>query len=501
MHACYTYKEILLIQIGELYMAFAFGIKMAVQMKKALELGDLSKFKITDFKLSYFMAREIATSNALYATAFVAVVKQITPGVDESQWPQHGVVLKYTQDEEGIENLEPHCHDRYMSGADSSGSQSTIDHYMARINKACEKVPVFKRDFIKKEISSLFGSWNVPESGRDDCNFYAIVRSSSGETLCEHTYAFLRYLAETRPNYQQELKQLYEEGLSLYSTKVSDKFDGLEPYFFKVPVMLVGERGVGKTVLCRSIQEEYNATLVEYGGHEETTSIDLLGTLYPHQSKGLIWLDGPLTEAFRLAAAGTKVVLFLDELLRIPQRQLSILLNALSPTKEKTYKLRTGRIISEHEGVGKQEEIVCPISNICVIAATNIGTAYAVDEWDPALKERFIIHHKVMPIGELSAILKQLCVAKNFDVAYADKAIEFHKAMLKLKNSSLINEVTTARTLSRGFELAITGDEVYSHLLKQDLLWVAFTSEGTPVDEQRKSVKDALDKAFSVSSD
>lgn len=191
-------------------MVFSLEMDIAEQIKKASN-KNLSNYKVVDFKLTYFIGRE--SKHARFTTAFVAVVTQTTPEIDENQRSQRGVVLNYTQDENGADHMTIYCGDRYLSGIDGCCVSTTIDEYLPLIDEACNKVCLTKRESIKEDIVSLFGSWAYPKEGRDECDFYTSVRNSRGESLCDHTYALLQYVAQNSPNFHQELKQLYESAV------------------------------------------------------------------------------------------------------------------------------------------------------------------------------------------------------------------------------------------------------------------------------------------------
>jgi MoxR-like ATPase len=219
--------------------------------------------------------------------------------------------------------------------------------------------------------------------------------------------------------------------------------------------------------------------------------MDMLGYLVPVGYQQMVWKDGPLSEAFRKAGKA-KVVLLIDELLRIPERELSVLLTAFAPDRG-VYRLRTGRIKEVLDGVAVEEVLECPVENLCVIATTNVGAEYAVDEIDPALAERFVIIRKDSTVDALRVILAEVVKRVGLPAKKAEQLLKFFQKMTEAKARGLVRHAPTTRTLVRALELAGTTDRLPQAVQALSLLWVARTSEGQPVPEQLTTVKKFID--------
>lgn len=306
--------------------------------------------------------------------------------------------------------------------------------------------------------------------------------------------------------------------------KEEEPFEELKRFAFKIPVLIEGDRGSGKTYEAFAFAKSLGIEPSFVGGHAGIESIDLLGCLVPYagqeskvedtsvsaadffsgnyqmkvsssNSNSLIWKDGPIAEAFRKAQNGEKAILIIDELLRIPQRELNILLTALSPVHGK-YNLRTGRILDVNNGVAREEVLSCDTQNLFVLATTNVGGQYAVDSIDPALAERFIVLRKDTEFDTLVSMLKEKTKEKGFNETLAEKAGLFLNRMTDAKEQGLVAEVPTLRTLSRAFDLAETEKEVKEYIFTQKLLWVDRDVYGKPVKEQMEVIKNLLESYF-----
>jgi hypothetical protein len=271
--------------------------------------------------------------------------------------------------------------------------------------------------------------------------------------------------------------------------------DHIKRYAFKVPVMFEGDRGSGKTFDVREFARSEKMNYLEVAGHESVEAIDFLG--HPMQSEhGIVWKDGKMSQAFRAARDGKKTVLLIDEMLRIPQRHLSVLLSALSPDSEGNFRLQTGRMVGVHDGVGVEEEIVVPSSNLAIFATTNVGPEFAIDELDPAVAERFIIARKDTEKPVLTKILQGKAKSKGFSSIIALKLVEMFEKTRRMVDTGTLNRHATTRTLARALEYADSEADVKMILKDQVLLWADRDSAGKPVAAQVTQLTRTIDELF-----
>jgi len=158
-------------------------------------------------------------------------------------------------------------------------------------------------------------------------------------------------------------------------------------------VLLAGPTGSGKTVCFQQVANGLSAAVVAIEGKEGLTDLDFLGAILPQADNSRRWVDGPLLRALRQAAS-EPVLLFLDEINRIPRRHVNLLLTLLNP-KPGEFCRRMGIAAVEDEPyyvieVPMTSEVAaCPVRNLRLVAAGNFGRAYAVYDLDPALRRRF----------------------------------------------------------------------------------------------------------------
>ena len=401
----------------------------------------------------------------------------------------------------------------------------TVDFVLAGNNKH----HTVRLQYDGKETGEWFLWCNADADKDTACNFHqgnSLKPISVNGTI----YKVCKHIIGVCDTFKDNISYITDDMLSEAGViekpakKEKEPFEQLKRFAFKIPVLVEGDRGSGKTYEAFEYAKSLDIEPSFVGGHAGIESIDLLGCLVPYagqenkiedtsvsaadffsgdyqmkvsssNSNSLIWKDGPIAEAFRKAQNGEKAVLIIDELLRIPQRELNILLTALSPVHGK-YNLRTGRILEVIDGVAREEVLSCDTRDLFVLATTNVGGQYAVDTIDPALAERFVVVRKDTEQNTLVNILKNKAKLKGFSETLAEQAGLFFNRMNNAKEQGLIEEVPTLRTLSRAFDLADKEDEVKDYIFDQHLLWVARDVYGKPDREQVDVVKQIMEQIF-----
>jgi MoxR-like ATPase len=423
---------------------------------------------------------ETCLASAIHFVVSEKVPDEAAPGTFIEQI--HNVVVAYMV-RDSSPMMAIWCGDKFLTGDVPRSSA------LERCAEAAK--PYANGTALAASMMDRYGAAEQPAA----CVFWKEVARRTGN-LCDHTNAVLATLRQSGRDFQQELGDHFQAAATLTHVgagATSDIYE-LPDLAFRVPVLFEGERGGGKTYVARAFSKLGGHALLTVSGHESLESTDLLGHPMMVSSMETVWKDGRLSQAFRRAQS-EKVVLLIDELLRIPVRQLSVLLTALSPD-EGHYVLGTGRMVEVIDGIGQEEELRCPVANLCVIATTNVGSEYAVDEIDPALAERFHLIEFLSTEAQLREILKTWASVKGFGTRWVNAVVKFWLAMRAAQKAGTLARAPTTRTLVRAVELATVEDDIKRGLRSQYLQWAGRDAEGKPLQAQVANINTILEIAF-----
>lgn len=270
------------------------------------------------------------------------------------------------------------------------------------------------------------------------------------------------------------------------------------------PVLVKGEAGAGKTFSARIHGRGFERAY-EIGLNAQTEAADLLG--FPRVDGG--WQDGPLSAAFRSAAAGFTTQLRLDEFYRPQNSARSVLLTCTSPITDlkgkQFYPLTTGRAIPHptEEGVFDQETLYAPVHLLAIVATTNVGSQYDVTIGDPAERRRFApVHTDVTPellrrvLG--GALDKNKALKKSCGDLH-ERCISFWSAAKELARAGNIEVQPTLSTFCEAIEHpSATSKTGFLRVLTALGLhvWCGETLDGAPIPEQEKALRELLTRSF-----
>jgi len=218
------------------------------------------------------------------------------------------------------------CSDPYLEG---TLKKETIDKL---IQSAVDKERAPYTGYLASTLKSSVGI--APKS--TSCPFNQKNFTSVG-SVCEHISQFLYDIPLEVPdqlykNYASKKIKAKNEADGKHSNELENKF---ERYAFKKHLRLEGDKGSGKTHIATQRGKDKPIREILIGWHEKFESIDFLGQFIQRQNGSLLWKDGALSQAFRLAQKGIRTILIIDEMLRIPKTELNRLKSALSTINEK----------------------------------------------------------------------------------------------------------------------------------------------------------------------
>ena len=141
-------------------------------------------------------------------------------------------------------------------------------------------------------------------------------------------------------------------------------------YSERLPVMLKGPTGCGKTRFVEHIAWLLGKPLITVAAHEDMTAADLAGR-YLLETSGTVWHDGPLTLAVRFGA-----ICYLDEIVEARQ-DTTVVIHPLTDAR---------RILP----LEKHNEIVAAHADFQLTISYNPGYQSAVKDLKESTKQRFV---------------------------------------------------------------------------------------------------------------
>ena len=176
--------------------------------------------------------------------------------------------------------------------------------------------------------------------------------------------------------------------------------------------LLAGPTGTGKTMLTELVALDAGYELVSIEGKEGLVDLDFLGAILPQADGSRGWIDGPLLRAMRLAQS-SPVLLFIDEINRVPREHVNLLLGLMNPKSGDVCRHMDLDVLGDGpfylvEVPMTSELIFCPSAHLRIVAAGNFGRAYAVYDLDPAVRRRFdtVIEFEYLPYEQELELLK-----------------------------------------------------------------------------------------------
>jgi hypothetical protein len=452
--------------------------------------------------ITVYPFKDIDTGDIRFSVAYYAKLQ------NSSNDKNHTLVLAYDGKE-----FYFWCGDRYIDNI-SKESKRKINLTEAKQMKK-DALKTVKDNIAEAEtlLDNLFQK-EVESAG---CHFWAKWKSK-GE-ICPHVQHLFQLVDDENIIEELEEKYNYFMAVKPAAKKVASEAEKLKKYAFKKHVKITGPKGFGKTWGVYEFIDSLKipqSNIFEIGGFEGLESVDLLGQNIPYvkeiKSKtksitlkannsfsssenvehvqDLVWLNGALSAAFKSASKGNKTVLLIDELYRIPARELSILVSSLTPDNKGFFTLRTRRVLGiDEDGCGIEEVIKAKKENLWVVATTNVGAGYDIDEVDGAVDDRFITIHKSAESDTLKSIVQSCVKERKFKVSLVSKLMEFYDKVERYNKSGELSKLINTRHLSEAIELADDEKDIVNVLKDMELKWIDRGIDGEP-DEKHQTLID-----------
>ena len=141
-------------------------------------------------------------------------------------------------------------------------------------------------------------------------------------------------------------------------------------YAQKLPVLLKGPTGVGKSRFIQHMAARLQLPLITVACHDDLSASDLTGR-YLIQGSETVWNDGPLTRAARTGA-----ICYLDELVEARQ-DTTVVIHPLTDDRRLLALEKTGELIKAAPG-------------FLLVASYNPGYQRAIKDLKPSTRQRFV---------------------------------------------------------------------------------------------------------------
>jgi nitric oxide reductase NorQ protein len=196
-------------------------------------------------------------------------------------------------------------------------------------------------------------------------------------------------------------------------------------YKRRLPVMLKGPTGCGKTRFLEHMAFMLKRPLVTVSCHEDLTSSDLVGR-FLLEGADTVWQDGPLTRAVKAGA-----ICYLDEIVEA-RTDSTVVIHSLTDHRRKLTIEKKGQEIDAHE-------------DFMLVISYNPGYQTVLKDLKPSTKQRFIGLNFDFPTEEIE---RKILVSEvpGLSHEYAHQLVAAGRKARLLKDHGL-EEATSTRAL------------------------------------------------------
>ncbi|HRO08440.1 MAG TPA: CbbQ/NirQ/NorQ/GpvN family protein [Saprospiraceae bacterium] len=232
----------------------------------------------------------------------------------------------------------------------------------------------------------------------------------------------------------------------------------------KLPVLLKGPTGTGKSRFVEHMAAELDKQLITVSCHEETSSTDLIGRFIIKGAE-TVWMDGPLSIAVK-----NGYMLYLDEVAEA-RPDVIVAIHALTDHRRTLFIDKLGASIQAHP-------------DFLLVASFNPGYQKGFKELKPSTRQRFIALSFAYPDAKTEAeiLVEETAIDKDI----AKKLVSIGNKIRNLTELGLTETVST-RLLVDAAKL------IHSGLPKRMSVHVAVVEPLTDEPETIQALKDLCD--------
>ena len=205
-------------------------------------------------------------------------------------------------------------------------------------------------------------------------------------------------------------------------------------YHARLPVMLKGPTGCGKTRFVEHMSWRLERTLVTVACHEDLTASDLVGK-YTLRGDETVWQDGPLTTAVK--AGG---IAYLDEIVEA-RKDTTVVIHPLTDDRRILPIDKTGELL--HAPPGFQ-----------LVVSYNPGYQHILKDLKPSTRQRFVALDLTFPPPELETRI--VAHEGGVELGIAGELVGLAGRLRQLRDRGL-PEVPSTRLLVAAARLVASG--------------------------------------------
>lgn len=205
-------------------------------------------------------------------------------------------------------------------------------------------------------------------------------------------------------------------------------------YLNRIPVMLKGPTGCGKTRFVQNMAYQLKRPLITIACHEDLTASDIVGR-YLLRGDETVWSDGPLTLAVKHGA-----ICYLDEVVEA-RKDTTVVIHPLTDDR---------RILP----IEKKGQVIEAVDEFMLVISYNPGYQSVLKELKQSTKQRFMAIEFDYPPREMEVRILQH--ETGLGEAVVQSLVKLGEKVRNLKNHGLEEGVST-RLLAYAGELIRKG--------------------------------------------
>jgi nitric oxide reductase NorQ protein len=207
-----------------------------------------------------------------------------------------------------------------------------------------------------------------------------------------------------------------------YYRTVADEVDLFETaYAARMPMMLKGPTGCGKSRFVEYMAWKLNRPLITVACNEDMTASDLVGR-FLLDVNGTRWQDGPLTVAARIGA-----ICYLDEVVEARQ-DTTVVIHPLTDHRRVLPLEKKGEVVNAHP-------------DFHIVISYNPGYQSLMKDLKQSTKQRFGALDFTYPSVEIETEI--ICHEAGLDAAIAGKLVQIAQRSRNLKGHGLDEGMST----------------------------------------------------------